>query len=237
MPSPPSSPLPLPSLSPPVERLKASLPSQALPWPCGPLTCTGQCQLCGINLKSGALVQPRKAHRHRPDFATSLSHGYVRLPNAFDRTHMHRAVWELANNRAVPPRHDIHHIDGVKTHNCPHNLQALPHSLHAQTERHIIPLVSFCLHCGKPFRTKNNLTYGPQVFCSNACQNRSRYAHSPPPVSLPLHWFALPTPAATFNPHPPATGRGPRRGKRGGCWLGRSCLWGGWSELRPGCGG
>ena len=204
MPSPPSSPLPLPSLSPPVERLKASLPSQALPWPCGPLTCTGQCQLCGINLKSAAQAHPRKYRQLRPGFANTNGGGYVRLHMTFDRISMHRAVWELANNMAVPPHHDIHHIDGVKTHNCPHNLQALPHSLHAHTERLIIPLVSFCLHCGKPFRTRKHLKSAPpQAFCSNTCRARSRYAHSPPPVSLPLHWFALPSPADTFNPLPP----------------------------------
>ena len=163
-----------------MERLKASLPSQALAWPCGPLTCTGQCQLCGINLKSAAQPFPRRPRRLRPGFADTHNEGYVRLPDAFGRTLFHRAVWELANNMAVPPHHDIHHIDGVKTHNCPANLQALPCSTHAFLSNQKHPLASFCRQCGVPFRSVwASTAAGVKTFCSPRCAAQYRN-HCPP---------------------------------------------------------
>ena len=78
------------TLSPLAARLKASLPSPALAWPCGQPTCTGQCQLCGISLRTGPAPAP-PSRRYRPRNSGSIAVlGYVILPRRWENAYLHR---------------------------------------------------------------------------------------------------------------------------------------------------
>ena len=177
---------PQPCLSPLAERLKASLPSQALRWPCGQPTCTGQCQLCGVNLRTGHFLLPQQPRNPQRSYVSPNPEGYLRLTYHGIRDAIHRVVYEIASDLPIPPGYDIHHRDGNVTHNCPSNLQALPHHVHAFISLQSLPLLSYCKFCQMPFRTratghddlcKNHL----KTFCSKHCYARSRYGWNPPP--------------------------------------------------------
>jgi hypothetical protein len=43
---------------------------------------------------------------------------------------LHVAIWEHHNQKPVPPRHEIHHIDEDPFNNDPENLECLPVSVH-----------------------------------------------------------------------------------------------------------
>jgi HNH endonuclease len=188
MPSPP------PCLSPSAEHLRASLPSPALAWPCGPLTCTGKCQLCGVSLKSGLTPRlpgrPRRSrHAGSPD-----AYGYIRVTTPFARLYLHRLVYEVATGLAIPPGWHVHHIDGQVTHNCPHNLQALPNEVHGFISSQRFTLVHYCAFCGRPFRCLGRTTHHTHLCCSRSCSARRFYGWPPPPPCCPYDIFVQSTP-------------------------------------------
>jgi len=198
MPSPP------PCLSPLAEHLRASLPWPALAWPCGPLTCTGKCQLCGVSLKSG--LSPRLPYQGRRSnrVGSPDANGYIRVFTPFARVHLHRLVYEVATGLPIPPGYHIHHLDGNVAHNCPGNLQALPASVHGFIGQQRHPLVSLCLHCGRPFRTRRESNQIPPLtrHCSRRCSTRHRAGWPPPPPCCPYEFFLQSMPL-TCNPLTP----------------------------------
>ena len=197
MPSPP------PCLSPLAEHLRASLPSPALAWPCGPLTCTGKCQLCGVSLKSGLSPRlPHLPHRRRVTGSPDVN-GYIRVTTPFGRVALHRLVYEVATGLPIPPGWHVHHVDGNVAHNCPHNLQALSCATHNFISHQRLTLVRYCLFCGRPFRQHHrpDATRVPAC-CSRSCARRLDHGWPPPPPCCPYEFFLQSMPL-TCNPLTP----------------------------------
>lgn len=63
--------------------------------------------------------------------------GYVRVlkpehPRAYKNGYVpeHILVWEKANNKSLPPKWIVHHLNGIKTDNRPENLVAMSSKKH-----------------------------------------------------------------------------------------------------------
>lgn len=149
-------------------RLRAFWPSAQCSWPCGQPTCTGQCALCKISLKTGPAPRPPSL-RKRHKFCGNLSaQGYVRLGFGSRHWQFHRLVMELFRGEPVPAGHCVHHKDGNKLHNCPCNLEVLTRGCHTWHHKHTQPLIAYCKLCSAPFRAVRD--HGkPRLFCGRAC--------------------------------------------------------------------
>ena len=170
------------------------MPSPALAWPCGPLTCTGKCQLCGVSLKSGLSPRlPHLPHRRRVTGSPDVN-GYIRVTTPFGRVALHRLVYEVATGLPIPPGWHVHHVDGNVSHNCPINLQALPSAVHSFISAQKLTLLSRCAFCGRPFRTQGLPARARgQLCCSRRCARRHRAAWPPLPAPDDLDIFARPS--------------------------------------------
>jgi len=192
----PSTRLPQPCLSPLAEYLRASLPSQALDWPCGLPTCTGQCVLCRISLPRGPLPIPPSRDKRllaggyiRPD-------GYACLKVSGMGDLVHRLVYELAYDRPIPCGFSVHHRDGNKLNNCPPNLALVSCAAHSLMHAQRLPALSYCPFCSLPFIPWTASTArARQRFCSHSCH--ARYRHGYPHI--------FPENPTGFTPYDPRT--------------------------------
>ena len=201
--SPASTPSPPPCLSPSAAHLRASLPSPALAWPCGPLTCTGKCQLCGVSLKSGLSPRLPGGPRRSRYAGSPDADGYIRVTTPFGRVRLHRLVYEVATGLPIPPDWHIHHIDGNVTHNCPSNLQTLSCGTHSFISRQKCTLVHYCCFCGRPYRhSVYQANHRNQRCCSQSCSRRLFFGWPPPPPACPFDFFVQSMPLA-YNPPAP----------------------------------
>ena len=73
---------------------------------------------------------PAKAQYFNGRKYTERNHGYF-MATTTPRTLMHRDVWEKTNG-AIPPLHDVHHIDHDITNNDIKNLELLSKQEHAR---------------------------------------------------------------------------------------------------------
>jgi hypothetical protein len=168
-----STPSPLPSLSPLAAWLKASLPSEALSWPCGQPTCTGQCAIFKTALKTGPPPLP-PGRKRRPRHSGNIRrNGYAVLRVKGRLRYVHRIVMELVLGEPLQRDQVVHHRDGNKLHNCPPNLELLGRAHHAWQHHHTFPLVGYCEECGRPF-IRQRWDGKPARFCCQRCWLKTR---------------------------------------------------------------
>ena len=183
------------------------MPSPALDWPCGQPTCTGQCQLCGIKLRTGPLPRNPQLFRRPPGSGTLDRKGYVIIKTGAACYKFHRLIYVIRTGLPIPPGHDIHHRDGVVTHNCPANLELISHADHTWLTHHETSFVTFCEHCQRPIRNRSARN-GPGLrlrFCSKSCALRARHASPRFIAPNPLGFY--PYDPADFAPQaPPESG-------------------------------
>lgn len=57
--------------------------------------------------------------------------GYIRIKARGSNRdkYAHRVVIEKLLGEPIPPGMQVHHMDGVRSHNCPHNLILMPRCL------------------------------------------------------------------------------------------------------------
>ena len=116
--------------------------------------------------------------------------------------YLHRIVMEILLGRPLLTNEVVHHRDGDKGNNCPHNLELFGHAHHAWLHNRTSPLVAYCAQCHKPFLHRLGLR-GAQVCCSRKCSatwrhrapaaSRSRLA-APRKLTSPPPAFQRPSP-------------------------------------------
>ena len=197
MPSTPSAASPLCSLLPSTDCSKASWPWVEPSWPSGPVTSTAPCAISKtvdpsfvpalrrVDLRHGPPPPPPGRQRRLRGSGTFDGQGYVQVLVDGRRYRLHRLVMEGVLGRPLETSEVVHHIDGVRTNNCPENLRLYGRSEHTYQHGPRRPLVSYCEHCGEPFVARHYTYRFRSRFCSRACyRTAARLLTAPPPPKL-----------------------------------------------------
>lgn len=121
-----------------------------------------------------------------------LNSGYINYYiNDNFKPYEHRLMAELVYGE-IPTRHQVHHINGIRSDNRSANLELLSPSAHAQYH-HGVAIVSIapCAACGKAVEVRQNrLERNEQFYCNRSCY-RAATSKEPDPQSLQNLLYAV----------------------------------------------